>query len=314
MGLLGALTNSNLGKTRFDTALLCLLFISIHQAYSMVAQGLLWSGVLFILSGACQLYFLLCSKQHTQQLKYRQYTVLLCVLLPWLAVLSSNYDPHLVVHDWLIILIITGYLLLTTKRANIINGCGLIALLCLLSAENNFSTGIFELLPFFVLLIIANLLSSQNAYLLSALKQSQVCDALTGFSNRESFLQDVIKSSDIYRRYKINMSLIALKVNISKEDERVIGREKFDQYQISLSQILASRLRNTDVLCRYHDGLFIALLPSTTLENALSLANDLTKASGDYEFDSDQNIQVQTRTATHDELESWENWLNRAVL
>jgi diguanylate cyclase (GGDEF)-like protein len=314
MGLLGISAKSNLGETRFDAALLCLLFISIHQAYSMVDQGFFWLGALFLLSGGCQLYILLNSKQQTKQQKYRQHAALLCLLLSWLAVLSSNYDKHLVALDWVVILIIAGYLLLTTKLANIINGIGLIVLLCLLVIEKSRFTGAIELLPFIVLVIIANLLSSQNAYLISALKRSQVCDTLTGCSNREYFLQEVIKSSDIYGRYKISMSLIALKMNITTEEVGVIGRGKFDQYQLSLSQIWTSRLRNTDVLCRYHDGLFIALLPSTSLENALSLANDLTKASVDYEFDNDQNIKVHTRTVAHDELESWENWLNRVML
>jgi len=309
MGLLGTHSKSNLGKTRFDTALLSLLFISIYQAYSLIDQGVLWLSALFILSGCCQLFFLIKS----QQQKLSKHAVLLCLVLSWMAALCSNFDKHLIIFDWFVILIVVGYLLLTINLANIINGVGVIALFSLLSYDKGLIASATQLLPLLVLLIIANLLSSQYAYLISALKRTQVCDALTGCSNREYFLQEVIKSSDIYCRYHISMSLIALKVNVSSEEIGVIGREKFDQYQISLAQVYASRLRNTDVLCRYQDGVFLVLLPSTTFENALSLANDLTKASNDYEFDCHKNINIHTKTVAHDGLESWEDWFNRVV-
>jgi|GEM_PF-3856450 len=310
MGLLGTHSKSNLGKTRFDAALLSLLFFSIYQAYGLADQGVIWLSLLFVLSGACQLFFLI----KTQKQKFSKHAALLCLVLAWIAVLSSNYGKQLIVFEWLAILIIAGYLLLAINIANIINGIGLTVLFSMLYFEKGFTAGISQLLPFFVLLTIANLLSSQYAYLASSLKRSQVCDALTGCSNKEYFLQEVIKSSDIYSRYKISMSLIALKVNISTDEIAEIGREKFDQYQISLTKVWTSRLRNTDVLCRYHDGLFVVLLPSTTLENALSLVDDLTKASDDYEFDGHENINILTKTIAHEGVEGWEDWFNQLVL
>jgi len=310
MGLLGAHTKSNLGKTRFDTALLCLLFISIYQAYSLIDQGFLWLSTLFILSGCCQLFFLI----KLQHQKVSKRAALLCLLLSWIAVLSSNYFKHLIIFDWFAILVITAYLLLTINLANIINSIGLIVLFSLLSLGEGIAAGATQLLPIFVVLIIANLLSSQYAYLISALNRSQVSDVLTGCANKEYFLQEVMKSSDIYCRYNISMSLIALRVNISSGELAVIGREKFDQYQISLSQVWTSRLRNTDILCRYQDGLFLVLLPSTTFDNALSLASDLTKASGDYELDSHESVNIEIKTVAHDGLKSWEDWFNRVVM
>jgi diguanylate cyclase (GGDEF)-like protein len=310
MGLLGIHSKSNLGKTRFDAALLCLLFISIYQTYSLISQGFPWLSVLFVLAGGCQLFFLI----NSQKKKLNKYAALLCVGLSWVAVLTSNCDKSLVIPDWFFILIITGYLLLTLTLANTLNSIGLVSLLCLQYFEQNSSGNVIQLLPLFILLIIANLLGSQNAYLTSAFKRSQVSDALTGCANREHFMQEIMKSSDIYCRYKINMSLIALKMDLSSEEVEMLGREKFDKCQVSLSQIWASRIRNTDILCRYHDGLFLVLLPSTPLENALSLANDLTKASGDYEYDRDVNIKIQTKTVAHDGIENWETWFNRAAL
>jgi diguanylate cyclase (GGDEF)-like protein len=310
MGLLGIHSKSNLGKTRFDTALLCLLFISTYQTHSLIDQGFPWLSILFILSGVCQLFFLL----NSQKKKCHKYAAVLCVVLSWIAVLSSNFDKSLVMTDWFIILIIAGYLMLTINLANTISGIGLAALLFLLYLEQGFYVSVIQLLPFFILLIVANLLSSQNAYLTSAFKRSQVSDPLTGCANSEHFMQEVIKSSDIYCRYKISMSLIALKMDLPSEEVEMIGRKKFDQYQISLSQIWASRIRDTDILCRYHDGLFLVLLPSTKLENALSLANDLTKASGDYDYDNHVNIKIHTKTVSHDGIENWETWFNRAAL
>lgn len=310
MGLLGAHSKLNLGKTRFETGLLCLLFISIYQAYSLVYQGLYWAGLLFVLSGSSQLYALIAARQKA----IRFYLPQLCLSFSWLAFLSAFNSEHLLSLDWLAILIIAGYLLLNSQLANIINGLGFSVLFGFSISEQGLFTSIIQLLPFFVLFIIANLLVSQNAFLDLMLKKSEVSDRLTGCSNREYFLQEVIKSSDIYNRYKIDVSLIALDMCIPPEEIAVIGREKFDQCQISLSEIWTSRLRNTDILCRYHDGLFIILLPSTSFDNALLLANDLTKASGDYDLDISENIKVIAKIAAHDPSESWENWLNRVVL
>jgi diguanylate cyclase (GGDEF)-like protein len=235
-------------------------------------------------------------------------------VLSWFAVLSSNYAKALILFDWFMILIVASYLLLATNIANIINGIGLIALFSLLYLQKGLMTSATQLLPLTVLLVFANLLSSQYAFLISMLQKSQVCDALTGCSNRDYFLKEVLKSSDIRCRYNINMSLIALKMDVSPEKIATIGREGFDQYQILLAQVWSSRLRNTDILSRYQDGLFLVLLPSTTLENASSLASDLTKASEDYEFDNHENISIKTKTVAHNGIENWEDWLNRGVL
>ena len=155
----------------------------------------------------------------------------------------------------------------------------------------------------------------QYQFIKSELKRLQVSDALTGCANREYFQQEIIKASHICQRYKINMSMISLHINEPSKQIALLGGQQFDQYLISLAQVWSSRLRNTDVLCRYSEEMFVVLLPSTALESALLLTDDLIKSSNEYDFNFNCqiNIEIHTKTMTHDGIESWQDWLNSAV-
>lgn len=310
MGVLGTHTKFNLAKTRFDAALLSLLFLATYQTYHLVIQEYIWSSLLFILAGICSFYVLMTSKRKAPN----KYSRLLCLVLSWAALASATLSEHTVYMNWFVILFILAYLLLTLKLANILNGIGFIMLFSLVYVSGGFTASMLQLLPCVVLLILANLLTSQFVFLASTLEQAELRDALTGCWNREYLLQEVVKLSDIYRRYHTNASLIALKVAMPSDETTLSSREAFDQLQVTLAKVWVSRLRKTDVLCRYHEGLFLVLLPNTELENASLLANDLTKASENYEFDGHQTIRIQARIIGHEGLEYWENWLDDAVI
>jgi len=310
MGLFGNLTKSNFDKSRLDTASISLLFISLYQTFSLVSQGFYWQSILFILAGGGQFYYLI----NSQNKKFSLRVAMFCITVFWVAILSSNSVRQGWELDWLFILIPCAYLLLNLKAANIINVTGLIVLQAVFYTDDYFTNGTARLLPFFVLMVIANMLATQHVYLKSALKRSQTHDALTGCVNRVCFQHEIIKASDICRRYQINMSMISLQINEPSKQIALLGNERFDQYLTSLAQVWSSRLRNTDILCRYSDGIFIVLLPSTVLESALLLADELVKSSKDYDFNLQNNIQIRSKTMTHDGTESWEDWLNRTVL
>ena len=309
MGLLGTHSKSTLSQTRFEMALLSLLFISIYYSFSLINQGQWWLSILFVFSGTCSLYFLTIAPK-----KKTIYAGHICITLAWFAFLNLNLNEHLTGFNWFGILIICSYLLLSTQRANIINIIGLVILFGIQNFQNGLVVAVISILPLCVLLVFSNLISSQFTYLLSLLKRSEISDSLTGCSNKESFIKEVVKSSKICCRYKINMSLISLKVDLTSEEVAEMGLQIFDQYQVALAQVWSSRLRNTDVLCRYQDGVFLVLLPSTSQDNAIILARDLKTSSEQYEFECNKNIRVLAKTITHDGLENWEVWFNRALL
>ena len=310
MGLLGTLSKSNLRKARFETALLALLFISIYQSLGLIYHGVIYQSLLFILSAACQLRYIFWSSSSV----FRVQNVFFCLIIPWIALLISLWGSQYPVLDWFYILFICAYLLLTTKEANIVNGIGLVMLLVLLCILGDFSRAAAQLLPFMILLVITNLLGHQYQYLTTALKHLQTSDLLTNCANREYFQQEVNRASGISLRYKINMSLIALQLDDSALQVTRMGHEKYDQYLVALAQVWTSRLRNTDLLCRYNEGLFLVLLPSTGLDSARSLATDLLKASDAYDFNDGEKLVIHTKTVVHDGNEGWEDWLSKVTL
>jgi len=310
MGLLSTLSKSNLRKARFETALLVLLFISIYQSLGLIYHGAIYQGLLFILSAACQLRYILWSPPSV----FRLQGAFFCLMIPWVALLISLWGSQYPILDWFYILFICTYLLLTGNDANIVNGIGLVILFALLCIIGDFSHAAAQLLPFFVLLVIANLLGRQYQNITSALKHLQTSDPLTGCANREYFQQEVNRASGISQRYKINMSLIALQLDDGAFQAARMGHEKYDQYLVALAQVWTSRLRNTDVLCRYNEGLFLVLLPSTGFESTRSLASDLLKASDAYDFNESEKLEIHTKTVTHDGNEGWEDWLSKVTL
>ena len=112
-------------------------------------------------------------------------------------------------------------------------------------------------------------------------------DALTGVANRRSFLQRGAVELARARRYDRPLSLLILEPDHFKEITDTYGHDAGDEVLKAMTGVLEQGLRSIDEVGRLRGEEFAALLPETTLAEAVNLAErvrgaiaDLTVQSG----------------------------------
>jgi diguanylate cyclase (GGDEF)-like protein/PAS domain S-box-containing protein len=109
----------------------------------------------------------------------------------------------------------------------------------------------------------------------SQLSMLAVTDALTGLKNRRAFeerLQDEAKRSS---RSGLPLSLVMVDVDHFKQFNDSFGHLVGDEVLKAVVGLISERARTTDLVCRFGGEEFAMLLPTTSAEGALVLAESL---------------------------------------
>ncbi|NOY84559.1 MAG: diguanylate cyclase [Nitrospirae bacterium] len=124
----------------------------------------------------------------------------------------------------------------------------------------------------------------ENAQLYHEVKTLGTRDALTGLFNRRHF-EDIFKS-ELLRgaRHHHPVSLIFFDVDYFKKYNDAHGHLMGDVVLRKLAELVQSRVRDTDIVCRYSGEEFIIVLPYTTKLDAKQLAEDIRQSVAAYKF------------------------------
>ncbi|MDE2585819.1 MAG: GGDEF domain-containing protein, partial [Betaproteobacteria bacterium] len=107
------------------------------------------------------------------------------------------------------------------------------------------------------------------------LQQAALQDPLTGLWNRRQFLHLVQNNHAQTQRYGQHYSLLLIDVDHFKHINDQYGHHKGDEVLILLARTLESRVRESDAVCRWGGEEFVILLPHTSLDDALLMADSL---------------------------------------
>ena len=100
-------------------------------------------------------------------------------------------------------------------------------------------------------------------------------DALTGLLNRRSFQKELGKWSQFALRYQRHVALIFIDLDEFKYVNDTYGHSAGDRYLVGVSELLTKALRTTDTVARWGGDEFAILLPETTREASIEVANKL---------------------------------------
>ncbi len=117
------------------------------------------------------------------------------------------------------------------------------------------------------------LLNDWNYYALCRLAHT---DELTQLNNRRQFMQIAEKTIQKWPKYNL-ACLIMFDIDFFKKINDTYGHDVGDEVLRVLAEISRREMRYTDVLARFGGEEFIALLPNTTLEDAVTIADRLCK-------------------------------------
>jgi diguanylate cyclase (GGDEF)-like protein len=105
-------------------------------------------------------------------------------------------------------------------------------------------------------------------------------DALTGVLNRRRFLEIAEEELERARRYGRPLSMIALDLDHFKDVNDNLGHAAGDDVLAALARILQDQMRRQDVVGRIGGEEFAVILPETTGDDALDLAERIRACLG----------------------------------
>ena len=124
----------------------------------------------------------------------------------------------------------------------------------------------------------------QNAHHVERVRQLAYIDGLTGIFNRRFFELRINQEIERARRYDSALSVIILDVDQFKRLNDEFGHLLGDEVLRQITSIFSQHLRKIDVVCRYGGEEFAILLPQTSVEQALRVAEKLRSVVENWPF------------------------------
>ena len=112
----------------------------------------------------------------------------------------------------------------------------------------------------------------ENARLFEKTKELSLQDPLTGLANRSFMNIELRKTFAMARRTKRPLSLIMLDLDHFKKYNDTYGHPAGDKLLVDIAVIIASIMRETDLVVRYGGEEFLIILPETDSSSAVQIA------------------------------------------
>jgi diguanylate cyclase (GGDEF)-like protein len=109
------------------------------------------------------------------------------------------------------------------------------------------------------------------------LKQQSITDSLTGLYNRRYFNKLAEEEIDRFFRYLRPLSIIMFDIDFFKRVNDIFGHIVGDNVLKMVAFVTKNQIRTNDIAVRYGGEEFIVLLPETSLEDAVILAERLKR-------------------------------------
>lgn len=143
------------------------------------------------------------------------------------------------------------------------------------SKENQFQQGDLKLAQTFTHQVAIAL---ENSRLYEKAKEQAIRDPLTGCFTRRHLFESIERECDIAKRYGKDLSLIIFDIDDFKLINDNYGHLVGDDVLKRIVELAGLKLRKTDILCRYGGEEFIAVLPSSNIEDAEKASERIRKS------------------------------------
>ena len=124
----------------------------------------------------------------------------------------------------------------------------------------------------------------QNANYFARMRQLAYVDGLTGIHNRRYFEMRIVEELERASRFQGRMSVIMVDIDHFKRLNDEFGHLLGDEVLRGVAGILKQQLRKVDMVCRYGGEEFAVVVPETTGENAVTVAEKLRRQIESHPF------------------------------
>ncbi|MDC7125415.1 MAG: GGDEF domain-containing protein [Spirochaetales bacterium] len=137
-------------------------------------------------------------------------------------------------------------------------------------------------------------------------------DPLTNLYNRRAILPNLHYEINRKNRYNAPVSIIILDIDYFKRINDNFGHETGDIVLTSIAELLKKFCRSSDRISRWGGEEFLLLLPETSANNALKLAEKLRKIISEKDFHKIGKITASFGVAELKKNETFSQWFERA--
>ncbi|PLA74814.1 hypothetical protein CYQ88_04285 [Hydrogenovibrio sp. SC-1] len=110
------------------------------------------------------------------------------------------------------------------------------------------------------------------------LEQLIIQDELTGIYNRHYFNQVLNQEIKRHQRYQTPLSMAFIDIDHFKNINDHYGHDVGDEVLKTMTNTICNELRDTDVFCRVGGEEFVVMMPQTTLQNAMVIAERMRQS------------------------------------
>jgi diguanylate cyclase (GGDEF)-like protein len=137
-------------------------------------------------------------------------------------------------------------------------------------------------------------------------------DKLTQLSNRMKLDMTLEELKKLFKRYHQTFSVILLDVDHFKKVNDQYGHLVGDEVLKTISHILSSNIRSTDVAGRWGGEEFLVVVPNSDIDNAYQLAEKIRLAIENKEFPVVERVTVSIGVSTYQRDETISELVSRA--
>ncbi len=122
------------------------------------------------------------------------------------------------------------------------------------------------------------------------LKQIALTDALTGVANRLKFNTSLEEEVERVKRYGQPLSLIMFDIDYFKKFNDLYGHDAGDSILVELTSVISKTIRVNDLFARWGGEEFMILAVSTSLDDCLTLAENLRQTIEAHTFSESRTL------------------------
>ena len=163
-------------------------------------------------------------------------------------------------------------------------------------------------------------LSQERIKMMEKLQRLAITDGLTKLHNSRSFYSQLEVEVDRFNRYRHPLSLLLLDIDHFKRYNDTFGHLEGDKVLVKISHLIKSCLRKLDTAYRYGGEEFTVILPETSCEEALLVAERIRNVVQKETFKPDGGGEISitisigvTQYAPEEELSSFIQRADRAM-
>lgn len=146
------------------------------------------------------------------------------------------------------------------------------------------------------------------------LYEASITDYLTGLYNRRFMIETLHKEKEFADRYKIPFTILILDIDFFKLINDLYGHDTGDRVLVEVARVLKTRLRASDLSCRWGGEEFLVLLRNTVLDQAKFVGEKLRTEIEKLTVPPVESVTVSIGGSQYYPVESLEETIKRADL